>query len=252
MAYELICQFCNLQFPSPRKNRKYCSKICCNNAYKIRFSGEGNPAFGKTYRSKETHPEWAEKVSKTAKDRKINVGNKNGMKNPEARAKASKTRRERVTSDPEYRKRVSVRMRQAWADGKYDGVKLGKCKWYNHIRPDGSIAKLQGTWEVVYAKHLDEQGIDYIAHQGRIPYLDAAGVERSYYPDFYIPSQDVYVDVKGALFYENHQAKFECIRNSNSDKKFSFFTKEDFSKLGINIGVESVKVKNDVEVFQDT
>jgi hypothetical protein len=241
MAIEITCHICGKSFlvkPFNASLRKYCSKQCANEALKIRFSGENNPAYGKTYRSKETHPEWAQKISNTSKG-KINLGDKNGMKQPKARAKASKTRRERVTSDPEYLKNLSEKISQAWADGKYEHVNVGRCKWYDHLKPDGSIVKLQGTWEVVLAKHLDKLNIAYQAHVGRIKYVDDNGEQRSYYPDFYVPAVDCYLDVKGVFFNTLQEHKFELIRASNVDMNIVIVDKERFMSWGIDVKRES-------------
>src|SRR4051812_5629451 len=117
-----ICRNCQTQFQVAFKYRNrgfYCSQQCSREYMK----GENSPTFGKTYRTKETHPEWAASIRKTTKERAINSGDNNGMKREDVRQRQSQTRRERVTSNPEYRKARSDDMRQAWADGKYDGVK---------------------------------------------------------------------------------------------------------------------------------
>ena len=75
----LTCVTCNKAF-EVYSFRKTCSKECLKKLQIKMFSGKNNPAYGKVYRTKETHPEWAAKVSKTAKERKINSGDKNGMK----------------------------------------------------------------------------------------------------------------------------------------------------------------------------
>ena len=238
----LICKSCSKQFVVKYKSRKqkYCSRECVNNS----FSGTGNPAYGKTYRSKETNPEWAQKISKTLVEREINKGNKNGMKNPEVAARQGKTRSHKFSSDPTWKENASKARRDAWKSGKYDLSPVGRCKWFDHIKPDGSLVKLQGTWEVVFAKHMDSIGIEYIAHQGIIKYLDDKLIERSYLPDFYIPSLDVYVDVKGSFFHDIQSRKFEKIKESNPELLIFLVTKNEFFNMGIDVIKESKKVIN--------
>lgn len=188
----LTCKGCEVDFNVPyksRNSRRYCSREC----YLLNCGGKNNPAYNKTYRTKITHPEWAAKIRKSTKG--INRGDKNGMKNPTTRAKMSKTRREKVTSDPQYRKMLSEHMTKAWKNGKYDHVNVGKCKWYSYTKKDGSTCKLQGTWELKYAKWLDEHDVQFIAHRGRISYV-LNGNDRAYYPDFYLVNDNLYVDVK--------------------------------------------------------
>jgi hypothetical protein len=203
------------------------------------MSGAGNPAFGKTYRSKATHPDWVEKISKTSKERKINSGDSNGMKNHDVAAKMSKTRRNRITSDPNYRAKISKMLRKAWADGKYDGVKTGRCRWYDHQTPDNDIVKLQGTWEVIFAKYLDKIGVKYIAHRGRIAYSDAKGIMRSYYPDFFVPETNTYYDVKGAFFDDIQREKISFIKKSNPNVRLEIFNAQRFAEVGIDIEREA-------------
>jgi len=228
----IVCKGCSNTFTVKYKLRKqkYCSRDCVNNS----FSGSGNPAYGKTYRTKDKNPEWAEKISKTSTDREINKGDKNGMKNPEVAKRQGQTRSHKFATDPSWSKRTSAYVRKAWADGKFDEVSVGRCKWYSHTKPDGTEVKLQGTWEVIFANHMDKLGINYESHKGIIKYV-CDEVERSYLPDFYIPSIDTYVDVKGVFFDSLQQEKFEKVKSSNPEIRIYLVTKEEFSSIGIDV-----------------
>lgn len=235
----LFCKQCNNEFIVKYKcrKRKFCSKICLNAS----LCGSGNPSYRKTYRTKETHPDWAKKISVTSKDREINKGDKNGMKNIEVRKRQSKTRSYKFATDPTWKENVSKSVKALWEKGVYDNVSVGKCKWYNHIKPDGTNIKLQGTWEVVFAKHMDKMHIEYDAHKGKIKYFQD-GKERSYMPDFYIPSINLYVDVKGAFFDFLQFEKFNCIKKSNPEINIFLVTKSVFQELNIDISKESMKI----------
>ena len=163
------------------------------------------------------------------------MGNRvNPMLDPVIAAKMSKTRRETVTNDPAYRKARSEDTAKNWADGKHDGSSTGKCKWYDHQKPDGSITKLQGTWEVAFAREMDARGIDYVAHRGRWEYVGHDGSIRSYYPDFYILMWDGYVDVKGAYWDELQETKFEYIKKSHPDKCVVIGNKEALKEWNVD------------------
>lgn len=58
---------------------------------------------------------------------------------------------------------------------------------------------LDSTWELALAQRLDELSIQWERDTGkhRFGYVDAEGNERNYYPDFFIPSKDLYIEVKG-------------------------------------------------------
>jgi hypothetical protein len=242
----LTCKGCSCIFEVNYKLRKqkYCSRDCINQS----FVGSGNPSFGKVYRTKETHPEWAEKISKTSTEREINSGDKNGMKKPDVAKRQGQTRSHKFATDPSWKERYSKPMRDAWASGKYENVPVGRCKWYVHIKPDNSTVKLQGTWEVVFARHMDRLNIEYESHRGTIKYF-YRGVERSYYPDFYIPAMNVYVDVKGAFFNELQRDKFSSIKECNPNIEIYLVTKEVFRDLGIDIQRESTSLNVDQSII---
>ncbi len=163
----------------------------------------------------------------------------NPMKRADVAKRMSETRSARFQSDPEFREQVAAYTRKAWADGKYEGVKTGMCKWYAHTRPDGSVVKLQGTWEVVMARHLDSLQIAYDAHVGRIPYKDGANVARSYYPDFYVPAVDSYIDVKGAFWDKVQSEKFSHIFRSNPNVRVLIANRGVFKMWNIDVDKES-------------
>jgi hypothetical protein len=243
---KIICKNCLKEFFVKFKLRKqkYCSRECVN----VSLSGAGNPAYGKTYRSKKTNPEWAEKISKTSIEREINRGEKNGMKNPEVAARQGRTRSQKFASDPSWKEKASLAARENWKNGKYDFSPVGKCKWYEHKKQTGELVKLQGTWEVVFAKYLESQGIDYLAHKGYFKYFDENLLERTYFPDFYLPIFNVYVDVKGSYFNDLNGKKFESIKQSNPELILILITKKEFLELGINITKEAAKVKSNNEL----
>lgn len=220
-AHNWMCSICGVTSYvklSQVGRKKCCSTNCTKVLFRDMFSGAGNPAYGRTYRSKASHPEWAQSISQTQKASGSMLGDKNPMRRAAVASKMSRTRRDRVTSDPVYRRQRSEYMKQAWANGKYDDVSVGMCKWYDHVKPDGTIVKCQGTWEVALARRLDELVVAYVPHRGRWSYTTSDGSEHMYYPDFYVPMWDAYVDVKGSFWSEQQAQKFDYIRASNPDK----------------------------------
>ena len=196
------CTVC-LEFFDGHKHKKTCSPTCAHKAQAVvvrRIMLENNP-----------------------------------MKCPSVAEKMSKTRSKRFRDDPVFKEKVAAYTRKAWADGKYDGVRVGQCVWYEHTKLDGTVVKLQGTWEVVFAQFLDTLKIEYKTHHGRIPYVDDAGIKRSYYPDFYIPMWNAYIDVKGAMFYDLQLDKMRCVRSSNADKFIEIVTQQYFNSIGLDV-----------------
>ena len=107
---------------------------------------------------------------------------------------------------------------------------------------NGEVIKLQGTWEVVLAQHMDNLGLDYVTHKGKISYTDDNNIERSYHPDFCVPMWDAYIDVKGAFFTDLQKQKFDFIKSSNPDVNICLIGKEKFREIGIDVLKESKEI----------
>lgn len=166
------------------------------------------------------------------------TGDNNPSKRPEVRARIAAS--VKAQCDPIT---LSKQMRDAYAEGKIV-PKGGRCKWYDHVRPDGSIVKLQGTWEVALARRLDALGVIYNAHEGRWRYTDLNGNDHSYYPDFYIPMWDTTIDVKGVYWDNCGAEKFDAVRGSNPERVLVVATRDVLESWGVNVtGVQSELLK---------
>jgi hypothetical protein len=228
------CEICGVDFkvrPSHYELRKTCSKKCQSTLYKTTFSGSKNPAFGKTFNTKLNNPQWAENIRNSTKG-KTNLGSANGMKQSNAKIKASATRK-KMMENPEFRQAIAAKTRKAWADGKFDGVRVGQCKWFNYTKRDGSVIKLQGTWELAFAKWADDQELQFDTHKGRIKYNDEFGTERTYYPDFYVYDWQCWIDIKNDYHYQMQKKKFQLINESNPNKKIRIILKKELESLGV-------------------
>lgn len=63
-------------------------------------------------------------------------------------------------------------------------------------RKDGSIVMLDSSWEEALAVRLDELNIDWIRPEKPIPYVTSDGKTHNYFPDFYLPKYNLYLDPK--------------------------------------------------------
>lgn len=178
------------------------------------------------------NPGLADKISETSKKRRINAGAKNAMKRLEVRERVSRSRSERMKNDPELRQRIAQNTADAWANGKFDGVRVGQCKWHRYEHSNGNVYKVQGTWELAFIKWLDDQCMTFKCHKGRISYF-RDGIVRSYYPDFWVDDWNCYVDIKAACFYD--EIKFAAIKKSNPDIGIKIMFREELNSLGIKV-----------------
>lgn len=211
-----------------KKNKYYVMDYCekCWNSIKQKTPEAKNKMSIAIRNVFEKHPEIKQKISNSSKG-KINLGDSNGMKNPITRKKVSNTRKE-LMKNPLFRKKISDLTKKAWAEGKFDNVKVGICKWYVYNHSNGKKYKVQGTWELAFIKWLDEQNIDFICHRGKLEYK-LNGEKKTYHPDFFIHSWNCYVDIKNNYHYSINIDKFEALKKEGYNIKIIF--KEELENL---------------------
>ena len=112
---------------------------------------------------------------------------------------------------------------------------LIKCKFYKVYNPYlGREVSVQGTYELRYAEYLNLNGINW----DRGKYINLGyfhdGINRTYYPDFYLVDEEVYIETKG-YFFENDKIKMDKVIEQNLDKKIEILLKNDLIKLGVEI-----------------
>ena len=204
-----------------------------NNEIKQKISNKVKEAY-------ERDPSIGIRKSETMKMNNRNCGNLNGMKKEESKLKVSMSRK-KYFENYENRKKVSKKSAEAWKNGKFDGVKTGKCKWHKYNHSNGQIYKVQGTWELAFIKWLDINNLDFICHKKRISYIKDE-IERSYYPDFWVNDWNSFVDVKCKEFYD--EEKFNSIRECNPDINIKVLFDYDLINLGVEINEKTKDFKH--------
>lgn len=96
--------------------------------------------------------------------------------------------------------------------------KGGRCKWFEYKKRDGTIIKLQGTWEVRFAKILDiidskwiKIGANQNSKKHSFIWIDDSGKTHNYSPDFYSPKLNKYFEVKG-YWWGNDKEKMRLVK----------------------------------------
>lgn len=69
---------------------------------------------------------------------------------------------------------------------------------------------LDSTWELVLAKRLDELQIKWIRPEP-IPWTDNNGLIHNYFPDFYLPEHNLYLDPKNPQAIKVQKKKIETL-----------------------------------------
>lgn len=71
---------------------------------------------------------------------------------------------------------------------------------------------LDSTWEFELAKRLDDLNI-YWTRPNPIKWVDDKGTTRNYFPDFYLPKYDLYLDPKNPQAYKVQKNKIYCLNS---------------------------------------
>lgn len=119
-------------------------------------------------------------------------------------------------------KKVSATVREKVKNGTWHfSFSKTRCYDYKGIR-------LYGSWELKYAMYLDSKNIQWEQNKKRFPYV-YEGKDRFYIPDFYLPKEDIYIEIKG-YETEKDKAKWQYFKHTLIVLKY-----DDLRKLGIDV-----------------
>ncbi len=101
--------------------------------------------------------------------------------------------------------------------------------WY---RSPKRMILMRSKWEVAFAQYLDRHGMKW-EYEPRFFFV-GVGVWRglTYLPDFYLPTKDMWIDVKGRYSDEN-KAKIAEFRNRNPKKHLLVIEKQALRRIGV-------------------
>jgi predicted nucleic acid-binding Zn ribbon protein len=69
-------------------------------------------------------------------------------------------------------------------------------------------------WEVKMAQLLDEANIIWEQPKTSIPWIDKNGKEHKYFPDFYLPNLNIFLDPKNPIVVIKQQEKLDQVKKS--------------------------------------
>lgn len=78
---------------------------------------------------------------------------------------------------------------------------------YEHL---GQTILLESSWELAMAQWLDSLNVEWV-RPSHLPWIDKKGKKRKYFPDFYLPKYNVYLDPKNAYQISISLDKLEYI-----------------------------------------
>jgi hypothetical protein len=131
---------------------------------------------------------------------------------------------------------LSSSVQAAWRDGKFNAVAFNGVKWYDYTDRLNRHLRLHGTWELAFAKFLDDEGYEFDVHPKCMEYFDAGGKRHLYFPDFFVKGwkdKDAFLDTKNEFIYLKSIEKFECIRRDNPDVNIIIIREHELKELGV-------------------
>lgn len=213
-TYDKVCAACL------KSRRAMCPCGCGQEMPEYTKGGKIRPALNMSHYNK-----WQRDTGVFGDEWKKKIGEKSkGRMTPEIARKASETRAKRKKENPdayklspERRAQLSARAKREWAEGKlgYFDKPGSKERFSKTIRaqyasglrtvsPKASHGKksvyqtphgekiLRSSWELRAAQILDKWFGDWYYEPGRFKWESG-----TYLPDFYIPSLDLYLEIKG-------------------------------------------------------
>lgn len=72
---------------------------------------------------------------------------------------------------------------------------------------------MDSSWEVAFAKRLDELHVKWTRKVETFNYIHSSGYQRRYYPDFFLPDVNIYVEIKG-MFNAEVEKKLQAVKNA--------------------------------------
>jgi len=106
-------------------------------------------------------------------------------------------------------------------------------RYFKYQSPLQGEVKLNHGWEKSYAEYLDFYGEPWY-HECKTFKFEFNGKQTTYTPDFYLPLEKKYVEIKGRWIRDAEQ-KFLKFKETYPEIKIELLMKKDLKKLGIKI-----------------
>lgn len=202
-------------------NCKFCNRECKNNnslvQHQIRCNKNDNKIevksnfieYNKKIKNNEITKEYTNQFSKA---KKLNLAKP--IVSDETKKKLSIAAKKQIWSK-ERKERHSIVMTEAakiHSDSYSANNVCGRTKLFEIYDSYGNLTKVNGSWELLVANYLSDHNIKWTNQINELFIYPFKGKDRRYYPDFYLPDYDKYIEVKG---YERERDKI----------KWSYFTK---------------------------
>lgn len=189
-----ICEFCKTE----TKSNRFCSKSCANRARSV---------------SKETKEKIRNSIHARFPKREIPCKHCGSIFTIDHKQRKRSVCNPICSPGKEFKRKQLSKSLKGKSGGYRIGGGRGKGGYIDGIWMDS-------TWEIDLANRLNSLSIKWERDTGkhRLTYADINGEERKYYPDFYLPDYDLYVEVKGYWTSETRQKMNSVIERNEQIK----------------------------------
>ncbi len=202
------CRICGENFISRRKLQKHRKELhnICNNRYN---KGNHSWNYGLTVENSDIVRKTTEKIKDMYRNGEI-INPLKGKK-----------------LDPIIKQKISQTMSKLNSLKEFN-LGRSEVKWF-YIKNINNIEFcVRGTWEYNVAKILNENNINWIRNHSLKYKID--NVLKTYNPDFYLPNEDIYIEVKG-WFKNDDIIKMNCVQTQYPNMKIYFIDEKYYWKF---------------------
>lgn len=199
IGFPSLCRFCGKECKNNNSFRNH-ERLCKKNPDRqlTAYEKYGLPETFNTIGI----PAWNKGLTKESDQRVLNRSITFRSRFQRGLIKGSQTGKHRTE---EERKKISSSMLKVCSKRDSNLCGKGKRGTYRGIY-------CQSSWELAYVLYCFDNGINFIRNKEGFKYtLD--GKERTYFPDFYLPDEDTYVEIKGYYDKKSKEKKEQFIGN---------------------------------------
>lgn len=201
--------------------------------------GYNNPQYGKPspMKNKKHKPESIDKMKLSNKHKSGMEGKKHKFKTKEIMKKHSAYKgKPSIMKGKHHTEESKNKIKEHCKRGKehpwYGKPSPHPKKHFEHLTPSQGILKMF-RWEYLLACYYDKNNIKYY-YEPKAFHLILNEKECTYIPDFYLPSIDEYIEVKG-YWRGDAKEKFDKFLETYPNIKIQLLMEQDLKNLGVNL-----------------
>jgi predicted nuclease of restriction endonuclease-like RecB superfamily len=162
----------------------------------------------------------------------MNIDNTNGFKKGEPSLMKGKTKvaglyPKRCGFQVGHKKYGGKDFKKGEGLGRNNNIFKTNIKYTNSKKSYYKDIYMRSGWEIKYAKWLDSKNIKWEYEKDTFKLKDT-----TYTPDFYLPEQNIYIEIKGFMHLDAYFKIKEFLEN-NLDVKYLLMMRKDLKELGV-------------------